>query len=67
MGTMSTVRQYAGIVGVVLVLTGILGLVLGDQSLGGLLNIDLSEDKISSTWRRAHLWPTSGLPSVITP
>jgi uncharacterized protein DUF4383 len=38
------VRSYAQIVGVVILLVGVLGLVLGDQSLGGLLNIDLVGD-----------------------
>jgi hypothetical protein len=38
------VRSYAQIVGVVILLVGVLGLVLGDQSLGGLLNIDLVQD-----------------------
>jgi hypothetical protein len=40
----SLVRSYAQIAGVVILLVGVLGLVLGDQSLGGLLNIDLTED-----------------------
>jgi uncharacterized protein DUF4383 len=39
-------RSYAQIAGVVLLLIGVLGLVLGDQSLGGLLNIDLPQDII---------------------
>ena len=43
---MSTVRTYAGVVGLVLLLLGVLGLILGDQSLGGLLNIDIAEDII---------------------
>ncbi len=38
------VRTYAQILGVVLVLTGILGLVLGERLLLGILNIDLLED-----------------------
>lgn len=38
------VRQYAQIMGIVLILTGVLGLVLGEQALFGLLNIDLTED-----------------------
>jgi hypothetical protein len=37
-------RSYAQIAGVVVLLIGVLGLVLGDQSLGGLLNIDLVQD-----------------------
>ncbi len=40
------VRQYAQVVGVVIILIGVVGLVLGDQSLGGLLNIDIVEDII---------------------
>ena len=40
------VRQYAQVIGVVLILTGLLGLVLGDQALLGLLNIDLVEDLV---------------------
>ena len=38
------VRTYAQILGVVLVLTGILGLVLGERLLLGILNIDVLED-----------------------
>ena len=38
------VRAYAGIVGVSLILIGVVGLVLGEQSLLGVLNIDLLED-----------------------
>ncbi len=40
------VRRYAGYLGIALLLTGVLGLVLGDRSLFGLLNIDLAEDLI---------------------
>jgi uncharacterized membrane protein len=40
------VRSYAQIAGVVVLLVGVLGLVLGDQSIGGLLNVDLPEDII---------------------
>jgi hypothetical protein len=39
-------RTFAKIVGPLLVLTGIVGLLLGDTSLGGLLNIDAVEDAI---------------------
>ncbi len=38
------VRRYAQIVGVVLILVGILGLLLGEQLLLGILNIDILED-----------------------
>ena len=38
------VRVYAGIVGVSLVLIGVVGLVLGERSLLGVLNIDILED-----------------------
>lgn len=38
------VRTYAQILGVVLILTGILGLVLGERLLLGILNIDILED-----------------------
>jgi len=38
------VRQYAQVVGVVIVLIGVGGLLLGEQSLLGVLNIDLVED-----------------------
>jgi hypothetical protein len=38
------VKQYAQVVGVVVILLGIVGLILGDQSLGGLINIDVVED-----------------------
>jgi hypothetical protein len=46
MGTMSTVRTYAGVVGLVLLLLGVLGLILGEGHLGGFLNIDIAEDII---------------------
>lgn len=39
-------RQYAQIVGVVLILLGIVGLLLGDELLLGILNIDLVEDLV---------------------
>ncbi len=38
------VRQYAGILGVVLLLLGVLGLILGDGLLINILNIDIVED-----------------------
>ena len=44
--SLSLVRRYAGYLGVALILTGLLGLVLGDRSLFGLLNIDLTKDII---------------------
>ncbi len=39
-----TARVYAQIVGVVLLLLGVLGLLLGEQALLGLVNIDIVED-----------------------
>lgn len=39
-------RQYAKIAGVVIVLIGVVGLVAGEGSLGGFLNIDIAEDII---------------------
>ena len=39
-------RSYAKVVGVVIVLLGIGGLVLGEKSLFGVLNIDIAEDVI---------------------
>lgn len=39
-------RTYAQFAGVAIVLIGIVGLLLGDRSLGGVLNIDLAEDII---------------------
>lgn len=39
-------KSYAQIAGVTVVLIGIVGLLLGDRSLGGVLNIDLAEDVI---------------------
>ena len=42
----SLVRRYAGYLGIALLLTGLLGVVLGERSLFGLLNIDLTEDII---------------------
>ena len=38
------VRQYAQVIGVVIIVIGVVGLVLGDQLLLGLLNIDIAED-----------------------
>ncbi len=38
------IRLYAQVVGVVLLLTGVLGLILGDRLLLGILNIDVVED-----------------------
>ena len=38
------VKQYAQILGVVLIVVGVLGLVLGDGLLVGILNIDVIED-----------------------
>ena len=40
------VRTYAGVVGVVIILIGIVGLLLGERPLLGLVNIDLPEDII---------------------
>ena len=37
-------RQYAQVVGVVIILLGVGGLLLGEQQLLGLLNIDITED-----------------------
>ncbi len=39
-------RQYAQILGIVLILLGILGLLLGDQDLLGVINIDIVEDLV---------------------
>jgi hypothetical protein len=40
------IRLYAKVVGVTVILIGVVGLVLGDKSLLGVLNIDLAEDAI---------------------
>ncbi len=40
------VAQYARVVGVVIIVIGVGGLLLGEQSLFGLLNIDIVEDII---------------------
>ena len=40
------IRLYAKVVGVTVILIGVVGLVLGDKSLLGVLNIDLAEDGI---------------------
>ncbi|MDQ3611392.1 MAG: hypothetical protein M4D85_07290 [Actinomycetota bacterium] len=40
------VRLYAKVVGVTVILIGVGGLLLGDRSLFGVLNIDLAEDLI---------------------
>jgi hypothetical protein len=52
-----TARVFAQIVGVVLLLLGVLGLLLGDQLLLGLVNIDIVEDII-------HLLSMSPLFSI---
>jgi hypothetical protein len=39
-------RLYAKVVGVIIVLLGVGGLLLGDKSLFGVLNIDIAEDVI---------------------
>ena len=39
-------RQYAQVVGVVIILLGVGGLLLGEQALFGVLNIDIAEDLI---------------------
>ncbi|MGA7732820.1 MAG: DUF4383 domain-containing protein [Chloroflexia bacterium] len=41
---MIPVRQYAGIIGAVVVLLGIVGLIAGEGHLFGLINIDIAED-----------------------
>ena len=38
------IRQYAQVVGIVVILLGVVGLLLGDQLLLNLLNIDIVED-----------------------
>ena len=38
------VRQYARVIGVVVIVVGVLGLLLGSERLLGLFNIDLAED-----------------------
>jgi hypothetical protein len=43
---MISVRQYAGYVGAVIVLLGIVGLIAGEGQLFGILNIDIAEDII---------------------
>jgi uncharacterized protein DUF4383 len=40
------VRLYAQVLGVVLILIGVLGLILGDMLLLGILNIDVLEDVV---------------------
>ena len=40
------VRQYAQVVGVVVILIGVVGLLLGEQALLGLVNIDVVEDVV---------------------
>ncbi len=39
-------RTYAGVVGVVIILIGVVGLLAGEQPLFGLVNIDIVEDII---------------------
>ena len=40
------IRTYAGVVGVVIILIGVVGLLLGERPLLGLVNIDILEDII---------------------
>ena len=40
------IRQYAQVIGIVVILLGLVGLLLGDQLLAGLLNIDIAEDLV---------------------
>jgi len=40
------IRLYAKVVGITVILIGVVGLVLGDKSLFGVLNIDIAEDGI---------------------
>ena len=50
-------RTYAKVVGVVIVLIGVGGLILGEQSLLGVLNIDIAEDcgrSRNSRWLRSR-------------
>ena len=42
----NVVRLYAKVVGASVILIGLVGLVLGDKSLFGVLNIDIAEDVI---------------------
>ena len=39
-------RTYAGVVGVVIILIGVVGLLAGEQPLFGLVNIDIVEDLV---------------------
>ena len=39
-------RTYAGVVGVVIILIGVVGLLAGEQPLLGLVNIDIVEDLV---------------------
>lgn len=43
---MALARMYARVVGVVVLLLGVVGVALGDESLLGLINIDLFEDAV---------------------
>lgn len=45
-GRDNLIRQYAGILGVTIIVVGVLGLILGERSLLDLLNIDILEDII---------------------
>ena len=45
-GRDSLIRQYAGVLGATIIVAGVLGLILGERSLLGLLNIDILEDII---------------------
>ena len=40
----SLVRQYARIVGIVVIVIGIVGLIAGERQLAGLINVDIVED-----------------------
>ena len=42
----SLVRRYAGIMGVVIILLGLLGLVAGERQLADAINVDIAEDLV---------------------
>ena len=49
-------RPYAQILGVVLILGGLVGLALGNQVWGGILNVDIAEDIVHLI--TGVFWPT---------
>jgi hypothetical protein len=67
-------RPYAQILGVVLILVGLVGLALGNQVWGGILNVDIAEDLVHLItggvlayvgFGRTELWVTRNVVGLL--